>query len=199
MITSTTEPSTTTTTGSSAVDRAVWPASDSSARFDDPTEAATSFATEYLTMNDPDIGEFQQGDTRSGEIEIKAGPAGAVTTLLLRQLDASDSWWILAAVSAEVTVDQPDALTVVVSPLIVSGAADIAGGGQLDLELRGDGKSNPLDASTVAVPPGDSSLFRVELTWDEPEADWGALAVVVRDDDGAVTGAHVSRVRFENS
>ena len=77
----TTEPSSTeppsTETPIEATRHAIWPWSDTSTRFSDPVEAATNFATDYLGFTDPVVGDFQAGDSRSGEVEVTAGTVAA--------------------------------------------------------------------------------------------------------------------------
>ena len=48
--------------------------------------AARGFATDYVGFTDPIVGEFQQGDARSGEVPVQATVIGPITTVLVRQL-----------------------------------------------------------------------------------------------------------------
>ena len=75
------------TTAAPAEQMSVWPLADSSVTYDDPIDAATEFATELVGFTDPVVGEFQQGDSRSGEVEVRPSADGPVTTVMVRQLD----------------------------------------------------------------------------------------------------------------
>jgi hypothetical protein len=193
--TSTSASSTTDTTAFADIDTAVWPDPSSSDGFDTPEAAASSFATDYVGMVDPDLGPFMQGDSRSGEIELRPQPAGPVTVILLRQLGPDDAWWVIGSVSDQVTVDQPRVLDEVGSPVVVSGEGMVAAGGVLEIELRVDGVDDPIASETVTVSPA-SPLFRESLAWTS-SADWADLVVLVRPSpDGPVTGAATTRLRL---
>lgn len=109
---------------------AVWPAPD--VVFATPGEAATDFVRELLIAgNDPTLGPFQQGDSRSGEIEVLfAGEDGTLDPpivsglLSLRQLGPSDGWFVIAAGSDGATITSPAALSeVAAGVLTVAGEA----------------------------------------------------------------------------
>ena len=89
--TTTSTPATTTPVDPSATDAAVWPAPSSGRRFTDPVEAATTFATEFVGFTDPVVGEFLQGDSRSGEVEVRPRADGPVTTVFVRLLGTDDA------------------------------------------------------------------------------------------------------------
>lgn len=93
---------TTSTTAPVALEQpALWPAVD--VVFTTPDEAAEDFVREVLGVT-PTLGEFQQGDARSGEIAVLSpgeggGNSVARGTLLLRQLGASDGWFVIGVAS----------------------------------------------------------------------------------------------------
>ena len=97
----TTSSSATSTTTTAVSSTAVWPPA-GTAPIDDPKVAATAFATEYLGMSAPVVGELQQGDSRSGEIEVRPRSDGPVTTILLRMLGSDTSWSVLGAATADI-------------------------------------------------------------------------------------------------
>ncbi len=80
--------------------------------FTTPEAAAKDFVTTVLRVN-PVLGPFQQGDSRSGEIEVMApGEGGGGTSivrgrLLLRQLGPDNGWFILAAVNDNASITAP--------------------------------------------------------------------------------------------
>ena len=79
----------TTTTPQAALSIAVWPTAASSVRYHDPVAVARAFAINYLHFVNPIVGQFQQGDTHSGEVPIHTavrGPSlGPVTTVIVRR------------------------------------------------------------------------------------------------------------------
>lgn len=84
----------------------VWPRPGGRDTFDDPVAAASGFAVDYAGFDDPTIGAFAQGDTRSGEVEVRpdTGPSSAVTTVLVRQME-DDNWYVIAATTQDIQMD----------------------------------------------------------------------------------------------
>lgn len=170
---------------------AIWPAAD--VVFETPEEAAADFVSAVLVLEgDPVLGEFQQGDSRSGEIAVLfAGETGDVDPptemgiLALRQLGASDGWFVIAAMSDGVVIDTPSALDEV-----PAGTVNVAG--------EGRGFEGTLVVS--AFPPGDAAAaFDVQIgaggAFDELEpysvdldlsgvAPGEVVAILVRGDTG---------------
>jgi hypothetical protein len=127
--TTTVEPTTTTTTTAPVgmEQRAVWPAAD--VAFGTPEEAAEDFVAKVLGVP-PTLGEFQRGDSRSGEIGVfspgegDAGRAVVRGVLLLRQLGPEDGWFVLAVVNDNASIAVPrSGEQVVAGPVTVEGVA----------------------------------------------------------------------------
>ncbi len=194
--TSTTSSSTSTTVDPAVYASAVWPWVGSSVRYDDPVRAATGFAEDFVGFDDPVVGTFQQGDSRSGEVEVRPDAEGPVTTVFVRRLGPDDTWWVLGSATANIVVTEPDALEIVDSPLRVAGEA-LAFEGVVDLELRADGSTTPL-IDDVVVGGGDALRpFDGEFTWTNPGEGSGALLLSTHSmDDGDVNEAAVLRVVF---
>ncbi len=196
----TTEPATSgapTTDPSDATRSAIWPWVDTPTRFADPVEAAASFATDYLGFTDPVVGEFQAGDSRSGEVVVAAGTVGPTTVVFVRQLTDDDSWWVLGAASENITVEQPEQGAVVASPLTISGTAS-AFEGTVDVELRADGNGEPIHESFVtgsgSPEPGP---YEATIEFTSPGAGGGALVLISRSpEDGSVVEASALRIFF---
>lgn len=108
--TTTTTAAQTTTTAAPQDVVSIWPPSGGTTSYTDPVEAATAFAVDLVGFTDPIVGEFMQGDSRSGEVEIRPEATGPVTTVLVR-LDATDRWVVLAAATANVNPSPVTALT----------------------------------------------------------------------------------------
>jgi len=88
---------------------ALWPADGGE---DTPEAAATGFMDRYFPGAAVTYGEFAEGDSQSGEIEVLGGGEGGGggrlrSTLVLRQLD--DGWAVIAAQNPNVTIDSPEA------------------------------------------------------------------------------------------
>jgi hypothetical protein len=129
---------------------AIWPASD--VVFATPEEAAADFVSNVLISDgDPALGEFQQGDARSGEIAVLfTGETGELDppmqrgTLLLRRIGPTDGWYVIAATSDGATIDTPSAL------------GDVTAG---RLTVAGAGRGFESTLVVSAFPPGDNTAL----------------------------------------
>lgn len=116
--------SSTTTAAPSERQPAIWPDGDDG--FPTPAAAASDFVRKVLGVP-PVLGEFQAGDSRSGEMVVfSPGEDGTRriprSTLLLRKLGPSDGWFVIGAANEHVTIDEPDTLAEVPAATIeVSG------------------------------------------------------------------------------
>ncbi len=199
---STTTEETTTTTAAPAfptvdADQPVFPDPTSSQRFDDPVAAATAFATDLIGFSAPIVGELAQGDSRSGEIEVRGFADGAPTLVLLRQLE-DDTWFVLGALTESIQLTTPTAGDSVSSPLALAGAA-YAFEGTVDVRLFLDGTQGPV-AETFVTGRGDGELgdFTGELDFtNDAGATHGVLVLTSEGgEDGAPIAAQVIRVRL---
>lgn len=104
---------------------AVWPAAE--VVLGTPEEAAEGFVEEVLGVP-PTLGEFRQGDARSGEIEVfspgegEGGSRVLRSVLLLRRLGPEDGWFIVGAVSEHATITTPES-----TAEVPAGSIDVAG------------------------------------------------------------------------
>ena len=121
--------STATTPPPSALDGALWPDPAVATPETSPREVGRSFIVDFLRMENPPLGAFQQGDSRSGEVQVfQRGEGGTVredrviSTIALRQLDGR-RWFVIAAFGDEVQIGAPDALATISSPVTVAGQA----------------------------------------------------------------------------
>ena len=177
---------------------ALWPSATGPVGYTDPVALVQDFAEEFVGMDDPDVGAFRPGDSRSGEVEVRADAGSTLaTTVFVRQLGPNDLWWVLGAASENITVDSPDPLEVVSSPLELTGSA-LAFEGTLTVTLWEDGAAAPLATTFVtgsgAPPPGP---FTGELTFDDPTTEGGALLFTSESgEDGSVVEFATLRVLF---
>ncbi|HUS43413.1 MAG TPA: Gmad2 immunoglobulin-like domain-containing protein [Ilumatobacteraceae bacterium] len=179
------------------VSTAIWPWTDTDLRYADPVEAATGFATDYLGFVDPIAGEFMAGDDRSGEVEIRTFESGPSTVVFVRQLTADDSWWVLGAASENITIDEPDALAEVTSPLTVSGMA-VAFEGTVDVQLRADGNGEPIFEGFVTASGGqEPGPYSETFDFTSPGQTSGALVMLsLSPEDGSTLEASALRIFY---
>jgi hypothetical protein len=207
-MTTTTAPTTTaavaSTTAPAGLEQpAIWPAAD--VVFESPEAAAEDFVTQVLGVP-PTLGEFQQGDSRSGEIEVfspgegDSGQSVSRGLLLLRRLGAESGWFVLAAVNDNASIVLPaSGARVPAGPLTVEGvargfeanvvvAAFVAGrsGEELDRQITMGGAfetpepfSATLDLSRAA--PGEIVVLLVRggAGLETDPGEFGAIPVVV--------------------
>ena len=65
--------------------------------------------TQYLHMVNPVIGQFQQGDARSGEVPVQPSTTNTVfTTVLVRDPGTDNSWWVLGRGTSHDQSDHAD-------------------------------------------------------------------------------------------
>ena len=184
---------------------AIWPAAD--IVFASPQEAAEDFVGTVLAVT-PALGEFRQGDNRSGEVEVfslgegDADPPVLRSLLLLRQLGPSDGWFVLAAVNDSASITSPESMIEVpAGPLTVEGVARgfeanvvvtafVAGdvGAQLDRVVTQGGALETPEPFAVTLDlsdaePGDVVVLLVRggSGLESDPGDFGAIPVLVAD------------------
>lgn len=195
--------STTTTTAATTsttmpVDRAtaVWPTEASTERPTGPVAAARTFATDVLHFVAPVVGEYRQGDARSGEVELRPTADGPVTTVFVRQLSGEDTWSVLGAATAGIEIDVPSAGQAVGDPLVVRGRA-VAFEGVVDVAILADDVTAPIGTGTVMGGGDELRPFEGAIDRDATKVARGALVLFTRSaKDGAVWSASVLRIAF---
>jgi hypothetical protein len=197
--TPTTSEKATTTLGPAAQPAvAIWPFASTVTRFGDPVLAAQAFATAYLGFVNPIVGKFQQGDSRSGEVPVRATPTGAVTTILVRQLTSENSWWVLGASCPDITVTPPLSSERISSPVEIRGRST-AFEAVVNVEVRQDGTLAPLKTDTVmGGSMGVIGPFKKSISFALPSSRAGALLFrTLSAKDGHVIEASVIRVTLQ--
>ena len=177
---------------------AIWPWTESDVRFGDPVAAAESYATEFLGFDEPVIGEFLAGDSRSGEVEIMPGTIGPTTVVLVRQLTDDDSWWILGSAAENIVLDEPEAGTIVESPLPLVGQAR-AFEGTVEVEIRADADAEPIEVGFVTGSGGpEPGPFDDAIEFVSPGPGGGSLVLISRSpEDDSVLEAGSIRIFFD--
>ena len=196
--TTTTEPSTTTTTTFQGVDldTPIYPDPTTSQRFSDPESAAREFAL-WAAYTDPVIGEFQQGDGRSGEIEVRAFAEGAPSVVLLRQLE-DDAWYVIGVSTDAIRLTTPQIGDTLTSPQPLEGQA-YAFEGTVLVRLYADGVQEPI-GETFVTGRGDGVLgdFSGEIEFtNDTGATHGVLVLYSPSgEDGGTIEVSAIRVRL---
>jgi len=198
----TSAPTTSTTAFTPTVDPAlpIFPDPSTSRRFDDPVAAATAFITDLVGFSAPVVGEFAQGDSRSGEVEVRGFAEGQPTVVLVRQLE-DDTWFVIGATTESIQLAIPAAGDTITSPQALTGMA-YAFEGTVHVRLYVDGVQEPI-AETFVTGRGDGELgdFQGELEFtNDINASHGVLVLTSEGgEDGAPIAAQVIRVRFVRS
>lgn len=193
---------TTTTAQQAALEQpAIWPAAE--VVFEAPEEAAEDFVRKVLGV-EPVLGEFQQGDARSGEIPVYSPGEGGGSrvlrgTLLLRRLGADDGWFIIGAANENAAISSPEAAASVEAGAVeVSGRARgfeatiivtafVAGNAdKLDQQVtQGGAMETPepytatLDLSAVSPGATVGIIVRGDTGLEADPGEFGAIAVVI--------------------
>lgn len=197
---STTTAATSTTAAGAVTDEeaatVAWPDALAGAGFDDPVEAASDFATEVLGFTDPVVGELQQGDSRSGEVEVQATADGPVTTIGVRQM-SDDRFYAIFAATSEVELVTPTAGTAIDDPLQVEGWGR-GFEGQIAVRVHDRTTGDALGEGFVT---GGSAAefepFEADIAWDNPGGGWGiVVAAVAGGADGSTWAATALPVGF---
>jgi hypothetical protein len=174
---------------------AVYPSASSATRFDDPVAAARSFAVDFLGFVDPVIGELQQGDSQSGEVEVRPSSSGPVTTVLVRRL--GDTWWVLGAATRNIELREPTALATISSPVRLQGVST-AFEANVSVEIRQDGARSALgEGYVMGGSMGELAPFDGTVTFADPSASMGAIVLYTASmENGNIWEASVVRVRL---
>jgi hypothetical protein len=200
--TTTATSTTTTTSPSAALSIAVWPTAASGNRYNAPVAVARAFALDYLHFVDPIVGQFQQGDARSGEVPIRTTAEGTspgpTTTVIVRQIDAS--WWVLGAATPNIVLTQPAALATISSPVRLRGTST-AFEGTVNVSIRQDDVAKPLvESFLMGGSNGQMGPFDAPFTFASPTHSSGAIILyTISAANGHVAEATVIRVRLSSS
>ena len=206
-VVTTTTPATTTTASTTTAPaggltdqeaaQAMWPDPASTVRFATPATVAKDFALSAIGFTDPVIGEFQQGDSRSGEIAVKPRDNGPTTLVLVRQLGEDGSWFVIGAGTDDIKVDQPANQAAVTSPMRTTGTS-LAFEATVQVKVLADGSMDSIGKGIVMGGGTEMAPFSGDITFTSPGAGHG-LVVYYTDsaENGEVWSATVVRVAFQ--
>jgi hypothetical protein len=174
----------------------VWPVKASAVRYTDPVAAARGFATDYVGFSAPVVGGFMQGDSRSGEVEVRPRATGPVTTVLVRKLE-DGTWWVPGAAATTIRLDSPSAGAAVSSPVRLIGAAHTFEG-HVTVTIREDGVPAPLGTGYVTGAGDRMGPFDGEVPFARaPVQRYGAILLAEHSaENGQLWQVSVVRVRL---
>jgi hypothetical protein len=177
---------------------AVWPTVASGARYTDPRAAAAGFAA-FVGFDDPIVGEFLQGDARSGEVELRPTATGPVTTVFVRQLQ-DDLWWVLGSATGNIRLDSPGAGDAITTPVRLVGAAN-SFEGHVSVTIIEDDGAQPIATGYLTGAMGELGPFDSEIGFLRPPGHrFGAILLTTTSaEDGRLWEAAVVRVQFSTS
>jgi hypothetical protein len=164
----------------------VWPDPEGGIVYTTATAAVEGFAVDLVGFTDPVVGELQQGDSRSGEIELRPAPPGPVTTVLVRQM-GDDHWYVIGSSTPDIVVDDPIAGTAIDAPLVVAGQA-LAFEGTVNVSVVERGATDPLGEGIVTGSGGgELAPFSGQIDWANPGGGRGSVLFwTVSAEDGSV-------------
>lgn len=174
----------------------VWPDPAGDRRYDDAMEAVAGYAEGFIGFERPVYGEFMPGDSRSGEVELRATARGAVTTVLVRRL-SDDNWYVLGSSTPNIELHTPDVGAEIDDPLALTGRAS-AFEGTVQVSVFELGGTKPLGEGFVTG-RGDGVLgaFSDQVRWDNPGTGRGVLVLYTESaEDGSVWEAMSIPVSF---
>lgn len=195
-----TDTTTSTTTTAGSVEGAtsapgIWPPDGGDVAYSDPVDAATSFATELVGFTDPIVGEYLEGDARSGEVEVRSRDDGPITVVFVRQLQG-DAWSVIGAATADIALESPGTLDTITSPVALAGRATAFEGTVQTAVTDADGERLG-EGFVTGGALGELQPFDGDLAFEAPSGDHGAvLAYTVSARDGSVEQATATAVRF---
>jgi hypothetical protein len=169
----------------------VWPRPGSGRVYDDPVRAAAGMATGLVGFTDPVVGAFRQGDSRSGEVDIRAKSTGPATTVLVRQL-SDGHWYAIGASTDDLQLTSPDAGATVRSPVTVSGRSR-AFEGTIVVSVLTQGSPSPVGRRALIGGAGeDLGPFSGDISFDASGGGPGAIVLTTDSaEDGRIWQATV--------
>lgn len=168
-------------------DNALWPDPAVATKRETPREVARSFIEDFLDMTEPALGEFQQGDTQSGEVQVYLrGEDGRVRTdrvianVALRRLDG-ERWFVIAAFSDDIELARPRAgesevMPTISSPVRIAGEA-VGYEGNVDVLLHEAFEPAPIAKTQTTAGAMQKEPYSIDLAFERPRSGTGAIVV----------------------
>ena len=157
----------------------------------------TAFATLRRATASPVVGDFQQGDARSGEVEVRGFAEGAPSVVLLRQLE-DDAWYVIGVTTDSIGSPRPQIGDTLTSPQPLEGRRTRSRAPS-QVRLYADGVQEPI-GETFVTGRGDGVLgdFTGEIEFtNDTGATHGVLVLISEGgEDGATIEVSAIRVRL---
>jgi hypothetical protein len=171
-------------------------------RWSDPAEVARGFLRVYVGVPNPRAGPFRAGEPGSGEVEVRRGERGPLTTVIVRQLGRQGPgapWTVTAAAANSLRVGSPGPFDHVSSPLKVAGEST-AFEAIADVDVRENGQTwgKSLGHSILTGGAnGEFAPFDGDVRFVAPSRAAGAVVFYTLSvEDGLPMEATVVKVRF---
>jgi Immunoglobulin-like domain of bacterial spore germination len=165
-----------------------WPAPNGDDAYDEPVVLATDFAEQILGFEDPVVGAYMEGDSRSGEVEVRPLDDGPVTTVGVRRM-SDDQLYVLFAATEEVELLLPTPGSAIDHPLQVEGWGR-GFEGQIRVAVFDRSTGDELGHGFfTAGGEGELAPFDGDLEWDNPGGGWGLVVAAVSGGDATTTWA----------
>ena len=124
-----------------------------------------------------------------------------MTTVFVRQLGPDNSWWVLGAATANITLTEPAWFASISSPVILKGTSS-AYEGTVSTQVREDDNNQPLGEGYVTGGSMGMGPFEGTLVFTKPTKKYGAVMMFTQSQEGAPIGhtreVGVLRVRFSS-
>ncbi len=165
-----------------ALDQALWPAPADARPATAPRAVARSFVEDFVGVDNPAIGAFQEGEPRAGEVPVmRRGENGRATdrviaTVVVRQLDG-ERWFVTGALSDEIEVTRPEVRSEISSPVTIAGTG-VGHEGNIVLRVHTAFDPQPLGLDPVTAGAMQQEPFSAQLAFRRPadaNADTGAI------------------------
>ena len=169
-------------------DQALWP-DPAGELFTDPVEVTRSFVEVVIGVDDPPLSDLLAGEPGAGEVEVYArGEDGqplerVAATVVVRQLDG-EHWFVTAAGSDDVRIDEPEPLAEVASSIAVAGEGR-GYEGTIAVEVRAPTPTAGITGEAAAIAGAGEAMapFSTEVAVDRSPTPVAVL--VARTDPGA--------------
>lgn len=182
---------TSSTPAASDLDGALWPDPARATEEATPADVARSFVEDFIGIKNPAFGDFQQGDSRSGEVQVmRRGENGtvlkdrAIATIAVRQLDGV-RWFVIAAMSDDIEIEDPGVPAQITSPVRIAGRG-MGFEGNVVLGVHAAFDPKPLAEKPVIAGSTKLEPFSAQLAFERPP---GATGAIVARSGGGLAGA----------
>jgi Immunoglobulin-like domain of bacterial spore germination len=170
----------------------------------DPARTAVEFMRRFGGMANPVGSAFQAGDTGSGEVQVRPRASSPfLTTVTVRRTGPGATVWVVVAAQAKnIQLESPVALTMVTSPVLVSGkSSSFEGNVVVQVKEDGMGPGQFLGQEPLTGGSGQKlELFQGRVTFRTPAKPAGAVVALTESaEDGTVEQLSAVRVVFEKA